>query len=275
MIEVRALSLRLGKARVLDDVTASFQRERVTAILGPNGAGKTSLLRAVAGLVAVESGLVQVTRRPRAGGGRVPDLAPLLLNGPRLRGGDVMGNDDRARTIGYLPQNGQPAWAITVRELVELGRLPHRSRFAGLSPADEAAIDAALAATDTAVLAGRAVDTLSGGEKARAKFARVLAGDPDWILADEPLANLDPPHARDVEALLRGAADGGKGVVVVLHQLNAALRLADDVVLIKDGRVLAAGPVRDVLVPDQLEALFGMRFRLVEDEGGRALVPLG
>ncbi|MBK8631119.1 MAG: ABC transporter ATP-binding protein [Sphingomonadales bacterium] len=247
MIEVTNVSLRLGKARVLDDVSARFAQGRVTAILGPNGAGKTSLLRAMAGLVAVESGGVS--------------LARLSLQ-------------ERARTIGYLPQNGQPAWAITVRELVELGRLPHRSRFAALSPVDEAAIEAALASTDMAALADRPVDALSGGEKARAKFARVLAGDPDWILADEPLANLDPPHARDVERLLRDAADGGKGVVVVLHQLNAALRLADDVVLIKAGRVLAAGPVRAVLEPDTLEALFGMRFRLVEDESGRALVPL-
>jgi iron complex transport system ATP-binding protein len=247
MIEVTNVSLRLGKARVLDDVSARFAQGRVTAILGPNGAGKTSLLRAMAGLVAVESAGVS--------------LARLSLQ-------------ERARTIGYLPQNGQPAWAITVRELVELGRLPHRSRFAALSHADEAAIEAALAATDMAGLADRPVDALSGGEKARAKFARVLAGDPDWILADEPLANLDPPHARDVERLLRDAADGGKGVVVVLHQLNAALRLADDVVLIKAGRVLAAGPVRAVLEPDTLEALFGMRFRLVEDESGRALVPL-
>ncbi len=248
MIAVDNLSLRLCQTRVLEQVSARFERGRVTAILGPNGAGKTSLLRAVAGLVAVEAGDVS--------------LARLSLQ-------------DRARTIGYLPQNGQPAWAITVRELVELGRLPHRSRFAALSPADDAAIAAALEATDMAALADRPVDALSGGEKARAKFARVLAGDPDWILADEPLANLDPPHARDVERLLRGAADGGKGVIVVLHQLNAALRLADDVVLIKSGRVLAAGPVGDVLVPDTLEALFGMRFELVEDERGRALVPLG
>ncbi len=275
MIAVDSLSLRLGQTRVLEQVSARFERGRVTAILGPNGAGKTSLLRAVAGLVPVEAGTVHIHRRPRAGGGRVQTDGPGGRAGPRWRGGDVIENQERARTIGYLPQNGQPAWAITVRELVELGRMPHRSRFAALSPADQAAISAALDATDMAALADRPVDALSGGEKARAKFARVLAGDPDWILADEPLANLDPPHARDVERLLRGAADGGKGVIVVLHQLNAALRLADDVVLIKSGRVLAAGPVGDVLVPDTLEALFGMRFRLVEDQRGRALVPLG
>lgn len=248
MIEVRSISLRLGKVKVLEDVSARFDRGRITAILGPNGAGKTSLLRAMAGLVPLEGG-------------------ESSLSGLSLQ--------ERARTIGYLPQNGQPAWAITVRELVELGRLPHRGRFAALSPADDAAIGAALAATDMAGLADRPVDALSGGEKARAKFARVLAGDPDWILADEPLANLDPPHARDVERLLRSAADAGKGVVVVLHQLNAALRLADDAVLVKDGRVLASGSVRDVLAPETLEALFGMRFRLVEDDRGSALIPMG
>ena len=84
-------------------------------------------------------------------------------------------------------------------------------------------------------LADRTVDTLSGGERARAKLARVLAGEPDWILADEPLANLDPPHQRDVLALLRGAAAAGKGVIVVLHQLEAAASAADDVVLLMEG----------------------------------------
>lgn len=256
MIRIDHLCLSLGGRRVLEQASLALQPGRVTAILGPNGAGKTSLLRAIAGLVTVESGSVVLCRG-------VEETAIAALR-----------DQQRARIIGYLPQNGAPAWPVSVRELVALGRMPHQSGFAALSPADERAIDAALAATDMAALAGRSVETLSGGEKARAKFARVLAGDPEWILADEPLANLDPPHARDVEHLMRTAAQAGKGVVVVLHQLNAALRLADDVVLLKAGRVLAAGAAEAVLTPVMLEQAFGMAFRLIEDEKGKALVPI-
>ena len=237
MIRTSGLCVELGGKAVLRDVSLSFARGRVTAVLGPNGAGKTSLVRALAGVISFQGGLF-IDDTP---------LPSLSLN-------------ERAQRIGYLPQDGAPAWNVTVRELVSLGRLPHRSGFAGEGDADRAAIEEALAATDTVHLAKRTVDTLSGGERARAKIARVLAGEPDWILADEPLANLDPPHQRDVLALFRGAAEAGKGVIVVLHQLNAAMRVADDVVLLRDGAVLEAGPRDDVMTPAMLEAAFGMGF---------------
>ena len=251
MIRVQGLSVDLGRRRALDDVTLDLARGRVTAILGPNGAGKTSLLRALAGLVASTAGQVFLDDTP---------VAALTLQA-------------RARRIGYLPQNGQPAWALSVRELVALGRLPHRSPFAALSRADEDAIEAAVAATDIAHLADRTVDTLSGGEKARAKFARVLAAETDWILADEPLANLDPPHQQDVLRLMRTAADAGKGVIVVLHQLDAAARVADDVLVLRDGRPLAFGPCADVLTPETLETAFDMAMDVFEHQGRTAILP--
>ena len=251
MIRIADLAVDLGRRRALEDVTLDLHRGRVTAILGPNGAGKTSLLRAIAGLVALSAGQVMLD------GGA---LAALTLQA-------------RARRIGYLPQNGQPAWALTVRELVALGRLPHRSPFAALSPADADAIDTAMAATDIAHLADRTVDTLSGGEKARAKFARVLAAETDWILADEPLANLDPPHQQDVLRLMRAAADAGKGVIVVLHQLDAAARVADDVLVLRDGRTLAFGPSPAVLTPETLEAAFDMPMDVFDHQGRIAILP--
>jgi iron complex transport system ATP-binding protein len=244
------LSIDLGGKRVVDDVSLTFQRGRVTAILGPNGAGKTSLIRALAGLIAPSQGTMSLNGKP------LPPLA------------------ERARHIGYLPQNGQPAWNVSARELVNLGRLPHRASFTASTASDDAAVEAALVATDTVDLAERTIDTLSGGEKARVKMARVLAGEPDWIIADEPLANLDPPHVRDLLALLRAAAASGKGVIVVLHQLNAAARVADDVVILRQGKVIAQGEADKALTPDTLKAAFDMDFEIAAATSGLVIRPL-
>jgi iron complex transport system ATP-binding protein len=250
MIEIDALSLSLSGRTVIDGVSARLMAGRVTAIIGANGAGKTSLVRALAGLLSAASGQVSLDGVPVSGLERL----------------------DRARRIGYLPQNGQPAWAITVRELAALGRFPHRNAFAAENMADQVAIEAALRATDTLHLADRPIDQISGGERARAKMARVLAGQPDWILADEPLANLDPPHQRDLLALFRDAARSGKGVVTVLHQLDAAT-FADDVLILKDGRAVAFGPASDVLTPAHLQTAYGMAFDVFDRNGRLHILP--
>jgi iron complex transport system ATP-binding protein len=248
-LATRNLTIKLGGKPVVDNTTLSFGRGKVTAILGPNGAGKTSLIRALAGLIVPASGAVSLDAAP---------LPPLI---------------ERARRIGYLPQTAMPAWNVTVRELVGLGRLPHRSRFVAPTDKDAAAIRAALAATDTAHLSEQTVDTLSGGERARVSIARVLAGEPDWIIADEPLANLDPPHQRDLLLLLRAAAQQGAGVIVVLHQLNAAARVADDVVIMRQGCVIAHGDAVQALNPDTLDRAFDMRFDFVMHEGATIITP--
>jgi iron complex transport system ATP-binding protein len=249
MISCTRLSIGLGGKVVVNAATLSFAPGRVTAIIGPNGAGKTSLIRALAGLLPPLSGSVTLDGA---------DIARLAVS-------------ERARRIGYLPQNGTPAWNVTARELVSLGRLPFRSAFAAASREDDAAVDAAMAVTDTAHLAARTVERMSGGERARVKIARVMAGTPSWILADEPLANLDPPHQRDILALFRASAAAGTGVILVLHQLNAAARVADAVVLLRDGGVVATGPTRNALTAQTLEATFGMTFRITRD-GDRIIV---
>jgi iron complex transport system ATP-binding protein len=248
-LEARDLTVTLGGKPVVNSANLAFARGKVSAILGPNGAGKTSLIRALAGLIEPTSGSVSLDNAP------LPALA------------------ERAKRIGYLPQNVAPAWNVTARELVSLGRLPHRARLSVSTSADEIAIEGAFAATDTAHLADRTVDTLSGGERARVSMARVLAGEPDWIIADEPLANLDPPHQRDLLALFKAAAAQGKGVIVILHQLNAALRVADDAVLMKGGEVVASGPVADALTPATLRQTFDMEFNLVTVEGQSFIIP--
>jgi iron complex transport system ATP-binding protein len=167
-------------------------------------------------------------------------------------------------------------WNLRVDELVALGRLPHRGAFAGLSEADGQAIGAALAATDLEGLAGRTVNRLSGGERARALLARVLAGRPRVLLADEPLANLDPRHAVEALRLFRGAAERGAAVVLVLHDLQAAARAADRMLLLADGQCLAAGVPEAVLTPALLERAYGVEMRVWSEPGlGLMVVPQG
>src|SRR3569623_374121 len=227
------VTLDLGRRLVRDGVSLSLPPGRVTVILGPNGAGKTSLLRAMAGLVR-------------------PSLGHVAIDGEDI---GAMAARDRARTIGYLPQQSEVAWNMIARDVVALGRLPHRAGVA----ADGAAIAGALAAAASAALADRRIGELSGGERSRVLQARVLAGEPRWLLADEPLASLAPARKLDLLDRLRAVARGGAGVAVVLHGLAQAARLADDAVQVADGRVLAHGPAPGLLTPDRLGDLFGVR----------------
>ncbi len=241
------LHVRLGDSPALRGLRGRIEQGCVTAIIGPNGAGKTTLLRALLGLIPVHAGSILIDGRP---------LATLSMA-------------ERARRLAYLPQSGAPHWNVTARELVCLGRLPWRARLSAPNADDAAAVEAALVATDTAHLADRTLDTLSGGERARVMFARVLAQTSDWIFADEPLANLDPPHQRDVLTRLKSAAhDSGKGVVVVLHELSAAASVADDVLILRDGALIATE-----MTAQTLEAAFDMPFDLIPHGKGIAILP--
>jgi iron complex transport system ATP-binding protein len=229
------LTVRFGDRTVLDGVSVYFVAGGVTAIIGANGAGKSTLLGGLAGLIA-------------------PNRGHVALGGQALA---TFAAADRARRIAYLPQTPEVAWAIDVRTLVGLGRTPHRAAF-GATAEDDRAVDRALDLTETAALAGRDVTTLSGGERARVLIARALAGEPEWLLADEPLTGLDPGYQLDVVALLRRMADEGRGIVVTLHDLTLAARLADRIVVLRQGKPLAAGDAATVLTPKNLSAAYGI-----------------
>ena len=229
----------------LDDVSVCLRPGQFSVILGPNGAGKSTLLSCLAGLL-----------KPRSGTAHLDGDAIVALS-----------DAARAKLLGVLPQGAPTHWAITASALVALGRYPHRKGF-GLSAEDRAAIDAALVATGTTSFADRRVTELSGGERARVLMARVLAGEPQWILADEPLANLDPGYQIDMLHLLRDQVGHGKGVVAVLHDLHHAVRFADHVVLLHQGKVFAQGSVADVLTSSNLSAVYGIDAKLFSDEEG-------
>jgi len=252
VLAAKRIGLSLGGTPVLDDVSFAFRRGRVTALLGPNGAGKSTLLACLAAL-------------------RVPDRGVATLDGVNVQ---VLPRRARARAIGFLPQAADVHWDVDVATLVGLGRLPHSDGWS-MTAADRAAVERALVATDMVGLAIRGVERLSGGERGRALLARVLAGEPDWLLADEPLASLDPAHQLDVLARLSDVAAGGSGVIVVLHDLHLAARVAEDVVLLRDGRVVAAGPASDVLTAPLIAEAYGVDVEIgLTPAGHRFILPV-
>lgn len=240
MLEARELHLE-GR---LAAVSAVLRPGEITAICGPNGAGKSSLLQCLAGLLPPSAGEVMIA------GASIAGLHPRT----------------RAQAIGYLPQEGEVAWDVAVRSLVALGRLPHRDR-------GETQVAAALSALDLVDLAGRPVSWLSGGERARALLARVLAGEPRWILADEPLAALDLAHQLALLAHLRRTAAAGTGVVLVLHDLSLAMNHADRAIVLGGGRLAADGAPGQALSGEVVERVWGVPVHWLGEPGARAIVP--
>ncbi len=235
-IRFEAVSAGYGGRKVLDGVTASFEAGKVTGIVGPNGAGKTTLLRVGLGLMARQGGTVQICDRPQDGWSRA----------------------ERARKIAYLPQGGEAHWPVTAREVVLLGRLPHRTAFAPVAQADLDAVDAALERCDAAMFATRRMNELSAGERARVLFARALATGAPVLLADEPAAYLDPSHQLRLMALLRDEAARGTAVAVTLHDLALASRHCDEIVVLHQGRIAAQGKPEDALADPVLRDVFGI-----------------
>ena len=216
MLRAENLSVALGGTTVLHGVTMALQ-PGWTAVVGPNGAGKSTLLRALAGLLPRQGGQVWLQGRP--------------LNAWRAR--------ERARQIAWLAQQGDAHGDLTVRELVQLGRLPHLGLFGTPGPEDERQVDAAMQATECAAWHQRRLQQLSGGERQRCLLARALAVGAPVLLLDEPTTHLDPPHQVAVVRLLQALSRQG-AVVSVLHDLPLALQ-ADRVVLMRRGRVVANG----------------------------------
>lgn len=251
VLAAQSVSVALGGRTVLEGVDAQVAPRTLTALVGPNGAGKTTLLRLLAGQLAPDSGTVTLDGTPL-------DQVPARL---------------RARDLAYLPQGGEAVWPIAVRELVMLGRLPYRKPFAGPGAEDRRAVDAALSAMHVAALGDRPVTELSGGERARVLLARALAGAPKILLADEPVAGLDPYHALDVMERLRALAADGAAVMVVLHDLTLAARFCDRVVLLKDGRLAEEGPPGTALAPERVAAVYGVDVVAGEHDGEPYILP--
>jgi iron complex transport system ATP-binding protein len=227
---------------ILHDISCRFQAGQITAIVGPNGAGKTTLLRTAAG------------------------LAPLSAGSIHMQNCDWKNPKTRARHLAYLPQFQNTAWPLSCRDVVALGLLPHGFR-------DEALVTAALARCHATQFSDRSIDTLSGGERSRVYMARLLVASSPLLLLDEPTQSLDAAGAMGVMHLLRGAADDGAAVGVVVHDLNLAQAFCDHVLVLQNGVVAAQGAPRDVFTPSQLAPIFEVEFDVMDVGKARYLMP--
>ncbi len=224
MALIRTQHVHLG-AR-LTDVSLTLAPGEMLGVIGPNGAGKSSLLQCLAGLL--------------------PCQGEVLLAGQPLA---AMPARHRAQQLGYLPQACDSAWSLSVADIVALGRLPWGDQ-------DREAMERAMTQSGVLALQGRKVDHLSGGEQARVWLARVLAGQPRVLLADEPIASLDLYHQRRVMDVLRRYAHAERAVVLALHDLSLAARYCDQLCLLDQGRVHALGTPAEVLTEANLSAVF-------------------
>lgn len=246
-LRLSALGLRAsyGATPILDGVSLELRAGELVALLGPNGSGKSTLVRVLAGTLAPSHGEVRLQGR--------------LLG--------TLSRKDIAARLAVVPQDSQPALGFTVAEVVAMGRAPHQSGLMLGSDADHRAVDEALRRCELSELAHRPVHALSGGERQRVALARALAQAPRVLLLDEPGSHLDLRHAVALYRLLRALTrDEGLACLAVVHDLAAAARWADRVVVLERGRVVANGPPADVLTAELLSAVFGVPLRRGIDE---------
>lgn len=242
-LEARGLVVAYDGRVVVDGIDLALPQGSFTVILGPNASGKSTVLRALARVL-----------RPEAG--------EVLFDGRGL--GDY-GAKDLARRMGLLPQDAIAPEGMRVADLVSRGRYPHHTALQRWSAADDDATRAALAATNTVDLAERFVDQLSGGQRQRVWVALLLAQQTPVMLLDEPTTFLDIAHQYELLDLLRGLNQQGKTVIAVLHDLNQAARYADNLVLMKDGRVVATGSPAQLITAERVAEVFGIDALVLAD----------
>lgn len=258
MAELRAreLSLGYGERTIVEGLDVTVAAGTVTSIVGANGCGKSTLLRGLARLL-------------------VPQAGQVVLDGDDIA---RLSAKDLARRLGLLPQSPITPEAMTVADLVALGRHPHRSLLGGWSKRDDAAVDEALRLTGVEDLAGRRVDQLSGGQRQRVWIATVLAQHTGTLLLDEPISFLDISRAVDVLDVIVDLNQSRRTtVVMVLHDLNLAARYSDRLIAMRAGRVVAEGTPAEVVTEEIVEEVFGIACRVVDDpvSGTPLVVPIG
>ena len=254
-LRVENISVDVGGERLVRDVSFSIcagadgragaggRSGELVCLLGPNGAGKTTLLRTILGFLAPAQGAASINGAPSA----------------------AMSAAARARAAAYLPQTRPLVWPSIVRDIVSLGRFAYGAAPDRLSPSDAAAVDRAIAACDLEALSARRADTLSGGELARVHCARAFAAETPLLVADEPVAALDPRHQHLVMQLIRNYVDNGAAALCVLHDAALAAQYADRLLWMKAGRLVADGSVRQTLTPAQLADVYGVKARFGTD----------
>ncbi|OON81667.1 ABC transporter ATP-binding protein [Streptomyces tsukubensis] len=254
-LTARGVSVGYGDRTVIDGLDVAIPPGVITTIIGPNGCGKSTLLRTLTRLLK-------------------PSKGAIVLDGQDI---DKLRTRDVAKKLGLLPQAPVAPDGLTVADLVARGRHPHQSWLRQWSSDDAGVVERALAMTGVADLAARPVDSLSGGQRQRVWISMTLAQGTDLLLLDEPTTYLDLAHAIDVLDLVDDLHESGRTVVMVLHDLNLATRYSDNLIVMKEGSVLAQGHPREVITAELLYEAFGLTARVIDDPvGDRPLiVPIG
>lgn len=242
-LETQALRMGYGQRLIIESLDLMIPTGRVTAIVGPNGCGKSTLLAGLARLKKSQGGSV-------------------LLNGKAI---NTMPSREVARLLALLPQDASAPDGLTVAELIRFGRQPHQGLLRQWSDRDQAVIQAALDVADLNSLADRPLESMSGGQRQRAWIAMAIAQDTPLLLLDEPTSALDLGHQIEVFELIRQLARVGKTVVMVVHDLSSACRYADHLVAMKHGKIVEQGSPAQIVTPELVATLYGVRCTLMQD----------
>lgn len=241
MIEVEHIKVGYNDTIIIDDLSVSLPRGKITTIIGPNGCGKSTLLKSIARILKVTEGAV-------------------FIDGKAIA---ETKSRDLAKKMAILPQTAEAPAGLTVRELITYGRFPHQSRFGKLKQEDTEAIDWALAATNLTAFSDRPIEALSGGQRQRVWIAMALAQDTEIVILDEPTTYLDMSHQLDVLQLLaRLNEEQHKTIVMVLHDLNHASRFSHYLIAMRDGKLVTQGAPAQVMTTPILQEVFQIQAML-------------
>lgn len=253
VLEARGLCHSAAGELLVEDAGFRIEPGKLTMLIGPNGSGKTTLLRLALGLLKPDSGSATID------GIDVSTLPPAA----------------RARKVAYLPQARPLAWPMPVRDVIALGRFAHGAAPERLAAGDAEAIERAIAACRLEGFEQRAADTLSGGEQARMHLARAIASETPLLVADEPVAALDPRYQHEVARLFVEAARSGRGVLTVVHDLALAARYAERLIWMKAGRIVADGSTAETMTTQRLREVFAVEAHVDHGPNGITLSVCG
>ncbi|MDH3536698.1 MAG: ABC transporter ATP-binding protein [Gammaproteobacteria bacterium] len=252
LLSANAVDYRIDRIPILDGIDFHVDAGELVGLIGPNGAGKSSLLRLLTGIVK-------------------PDRGEVYLDGEPL---SEISAQQRARVLGYLVQGAEAHWPFSVEKVVGLGRLPYQKWWQRPGREDQLKIEQAMKKTETLAYRNRIVTTLSGGEQTLVMLARIFATENQLILADEPVAALDPYHQLHVMEILRQHASEQRAAIVVLHDLGLAARFCDRLYLLSHGRLDCSGAVGAVLTGDNIARVYGVDSRIECSAQGVSVTPL-
>ncbi|MBT2687698.1 ABC transporter ATP-binding protein [Bacillus sp. ISL-47] len=241
MVDVVNVSKQYGSKYVVENVSVSIPKGKITSFIGPNGAGKSTLLSMISRLISADEG-------------------EILIEGKRL---DQCKSKDLAKQISILKQSNNISIRLTIRELVSFGRFPYSQ--GRLTKEDWKYVDEAIEYMELKDIENKYLDQLSGGQKQRAYIAMVIAQNTDYILLDEPLNNLDMKHSVQIMKVLRRLTqEMGKTVIIVIHDINFASTYSDYIVALKDGKVVKAGTTDEIISSPVLKEVYDMNIQIQE-----------